>query len=191
MKVNLNDRIRVKLTARGREIHRENFDDFWRSSNFGYKHQYKPPEEDADGWSTWQLWGFMEQFGKHMHIGFGPLLPVETEVEIETLDDSGPSPKLDVKPHIDFDPRKTGGYWTLEPTTPGGFHGGSFVAHARVRRYVARICPAGHREFVVSVISPSGAYMVETLRDAYLYQAMESAERTLRQLGWDLGPQTP
>ena len=41
---------------------------------------YSKPEEDKDGWSKWQLWSLMRDFGPHIYAG-APLL-FETEIEI-------------------------------------------------------------------------------------------------------------
>lgn len=55
VKINLNDKVRVKLTDHGRAVCQ--------------KHWGEPPKEDADGWSTWQLWVLMQEFGQHMYLG--------------------------------------------------------------------------------------------------------------------------
>jgi hypothetical protein len=39
-----------------------------------------PPKEDAEGWSEWQLWVLMQEFGPHMGLGF--LAVIETEIEV-------------------------------------------------------------------------------------------------------------
>lgn len=66
MMININDRVAVKLTPRGKAmIPRE-----WRSHL----------REDANGWSEWQLWELMQTFGQHTHLGCEP--PFETQIKL-------------------------------------------------------------------------------------------------------------
>lgn len=74
---NINDDVYVKLTDLGRKIHRQNFDAIMAGSNF----QYFPPNEDEDGWSKWQLWDLMSQFGSHISMGF-KMIPFETTIKL-------------------------------------------------------------------------------------------------------------
>lgn len=65
---NVNMNVRVKLTDYGRRLHRENHEALYR--NVGAEpSRYRAPEEDADGWSTWQLWDLMHEFGKSLWNG--------------------------------------------------------------------------------------------------------------------------
>jgi hypothetical protein len=41
---------------------------------------YRPPEEDAEGWSKWQLWSLMSLFGPCMHMGCD--VPFETDMRL-------------------------------------------------------------------------------------------------------------
>ena len=66
VKINLNDKVRVKLTDHGRAVCQ--------------KHWGEPPKEDADGWSTWQLSGLMQTFASHITFGFTSLFDPEIEV---------------------------------------------------------------------------------------------------------------
>lgn len=77
-RLNVNDVVRVKLTAEGRKIHAKAHVDFW--ATVGQQKKYTPPKEDAEGWSEWQLWSLMDAFGKH--LGMGLPLPFETEIVI-------------------------------------------------------------------------------------------------------------
>lgn len=70
-KFNINDTVKVKLTEHGKKIHRGN------NSNF----TYTPPREDENGYSSWQMWSLMEEFGSHCRIGFDN--PFETDILIE------------------------------------------------------------------------------------------------------------
>ena len=63
--INLNDKIKVKLTDLGKDIYYHRFDDL----NKRYRRVIaKPsyPEVDEDGYTTFQLWCFMELYGEHI-----------------------------------------------------------------------------------------------------------------------------
>lgn len=75
---NVNEKVRVKLTARGRELHRKNHEGFWQGS--GFAPGYEPVPEDAAGWSEWQLWELMREYGPHMYNGCK--VPFETTIQI-------------------------------------------------------------------------------------------------------------
>ncbi len=89
MKFNINDTVRVRLTDYGRAVLRE---DWQSTTNIYYasperraiRGEYKPPKEDAHGWSEWQLWALMEAFGEH--TGHGCRLSFETEIEISSAE---------------------------------------------------------------------------------------------------------
>lgn len=65
--INLNDWIKVKLTAHGKDIHRR-----WKSQ---IAHLLKTskvdiePETDEDGYTKYQLWQFIELFGQYIGMG--------------------------------------------------------------------------------------------------------------------------
>lgn len=82
MLFNLNEYVRVKLTQRGRNIHRQQ----WHAVMDGLrtKYEYHDPDEDKDGWSKWQGWDLMQTFGPHM--GMGVDLPFELTIEIVEKD---------------------------------------------------------------------------------------------------------
>jgi hypothetical protein len=72
---NINSTVRVKLTDKGRHVHRIKY------SRLG--HEYVPPKEDPEGWSEWQLWVLMHDFGDSMSLGFNNL-PFETSIQFIT-----------------------------------------------------------------------------------------------------------
>lgn len=74
---NLNDEVLVRLTDHGRRIHREQFNEL--KSKYPGIGEYSL-KEDADGWSKWQMWVLMRDFGQH--IGMGIEQPFETNVKI-------------------------------------------------------------------------------------------------------------
>lgn len=76
IKVNINWPVRVRLTDRGRRVHREEVEPCLRGM-----FPYTPPEEDARGYSRFLLWELMKIFGHHITMG-GDLL-FETNIEIE------------------------------------------------------------------------------------------------------------
>lgn len=78
---NINDYVYVKLTDRGRAIHRQQFDEFNRHVMSLMPREYTPPKEDENGWSKWQLWVLMSTFGEHCHMGDDP--PFETKIQFE------------------------------------------------------------------------------------------------------------
>ena len=79
MKFNINEKVRVKLTEHGRALHREDHKKLWAHLEQKAP-KYTPPKEDAEGWSEWQLWELMQNFGSHIGLGFRT--PFETEIEV-------------------------------------------------------------------------------------------------------------
>lgn len=78
MKLNINDYVKVKLTAHGKAILKQQHKEFVAAyPKIGYK--FNLPEE-TDGWSRWQLWSLMETFGSSM--GLGCKMPFETIIDI-------------------------------------------------------------------------------------------------------------
>lgn len=65
MRLNLNDNIRVKLTDLGKDIYYHQYD---RLNNAFGRQICKPsmPKVDEDGYTTFQLWEFMELYGAHI-----------------------------------------------------------------------------------------------------------------------------
>lgn len=77
---NVNDLVRVKLTDVGRKVHRENW-----TRDFGPMEKdfpYRAPTEDSEGWSEWQMWELMRQFGSACGNGFA--VPFETDIFVNT-----------------------------------------------------------------------------------------------------------
>lgn len=84
--MNLNDYVWVQLTDAGRDIHRKNHAALFsgyvsRLPDFVVP-KYVPPTEDAEGWSKWQLWVLMAEFGAHMHIGMRDQ-PMSTQIRLD------------------------------------------------------------------------------------------------------------
>lgn len=84
MEFNVNHEVHVRLTDEGRRLHKKAHDDLnahIRSiSPKARPFEYRPPAEDEEGWSEWQLWELMASFGAHMHNGCK--VPFETTIRI-------------------------------------------------------------------------------------------------------------
>lgn len=64
-KINLNDRIKVKLTPLGAEIYYHQFDE--TNKRYGKTLiEPKMPRIDKDGYTEFQLWGFIELYGEYI-----------------------------------------------------------------------------------------------------------------------------
>ena len=78
-KHNFNDKVRIKLTQKGLDIHRAEHE---RLQRLGLKMDYTPPKTDATGWHETQLWHVMNTWGSAMGMGFD--LAMETQFEMKT-----------------------------------------------------------------------------------------------------------
>lgn len=64
-RINLNERIKVRLTDLGKDIYYHQFDDLnERAGRCVLKPEY--PKTDEDGYTEFQLWVFIELYGKHI-----------------------------------------------------------------------------------------------------------------------------
>lgn len=79
VRINLNEKVKFKLSERGKEIYRHRYD--------GYGFEYdsiQEPELDDDGYMEMQLWVFMQTFGEHMIMGMSEVVqPLEIIYEQE------------------------------------------------------------------------------------------------------------
>lgn len=68
MALNLNETIKVKLTDLGKEIYyhqHDQLDEYLRGRGFkGLERHF--PAVDKDGYTSFQLWSFIELYGPHM-----------------------------------------------------------------------------------------------------------------------------
>lgn len=83
---NTNAYVRVKLNDQGRAIHRAIWDGI--RAEYPSLRPYSPLREDAEGWSRWQLWSLMQDFGPHISLGRQP--PFATDIEFEVAARSEP-----------------------------------------------------------------------------------------------------
>lgn len=65
VRINLNERVKFKLSEHGKEVYR-------------HRHDGLEPKLDDDGYMSMQLWTFMQTFGEHMTLGMpGVVQPLE------------------------------------------------------------------------------------------------------------------
>lgn len=70
---NINELIKVKLTDHGKDIYYHQYDEF--NKKVGYLTiSPRYPKVDSDGFTSFQLWEFMEIYGPHMHIGMSNII---------------------------------------------------------------------------------------------------------------------
>ena len=87
MDFNINDKVRARLTPHGRMMHAINH---VHAVNHvvicaGFPTPalladlaYTQPLEDLDGWSEWQMWKLMQEFGGHVGIGMPQCFELDT-----------------------------------------------------------------------------------------------------------------
>lgn len=85
---NVNDEVKVRLTKRGKTIHRQQYES--SMSAFLDKYPYEPPKEDAQGWSNWQLWKLMQEFGQHTYNGSDPCFQTTIQFPLTAASPSPP-----------------------------------------------------------------------------------------------------
>lgn len=70
-KLNLNQHIRVKFTDHGKDIYYHQYDGLIEVMKAKGVKPITPsyPPVDEDGYSTMQLWCFIELYGPHIHMG--------------------------------------------------------------------------------------------------------------------------
>lgn len=81
---NLNLGIKVKLSDKGKDIFYHQYDDLIAS---GFDITPYFPEEDEDGYTKFQIWRFIELYGKYLTVGSscagGTLKTLDVLVEVE------------------------------------------------------------------------------------------------------------
>lgn len=78
MLFNINGEVRVKLTEFGFKVHRQNHYDLFR--HLAKLPPYTRPDVDKDGWSRFQMWTLMQEFGSSVRMGGDQ--PFELEIDI-------------------------------------------------------------------------------------------------------------
>lgn len=79
IKFNVNDMVRVKLTDYGLECISKNHNRLYGDRAESFRDYV--PTADENGWTKWQLWDLMHEFGPHLSKGLNNV-PFETEIEI-------------------------------------------------------------------------------------------------------------
>ena len=73
MKINLNDKIKVKLTTYGQNIHLDYYRDILEKYSTDIFEKYPSLRQvlkiDQDGYTEYQLWEFINIFGDHICMG--------------------------------------------------------------------------------------------------------------------------
>jgi repressor LexA len=77
---NVNGYVWVKLNAAGLKILKHNDD--WLRLSFASLPPFAPPATDENGYTKYQLWSLMNDFGQYMT--WGAKSPFETDVFFET-----------------------------------------------------------------------------------------------------------
>ena len=65
---NVNQNVKVKITPYGKECLRRNYDRKM-SCYAELVYPFELPKEDEDGYTTFQLWDLMREFGEYMFMG--------------------------------------------------------------------------------------------------------------------------
>lgn len=84
MRINLNDWVKVKLTDYGKEIFNHRFDEVNRmiKEKGGKPLTPIPLKVDEDGYSSFQLWTFMEMYGEHIGMAKpNVIMPLDIIIE--------------------------------------------------------------------------------------------------------------
>lgn len=87
MRLNLNDNIKVKLTEHGKDIYYHQYD---RTNLLLGREVCKPsyPKVDEDGYTTFQLWCFMELYGIHMGMTLPNVIePLDIVFDAPTIEE--------------------------------------------------------------------------------------------------------
>lgn len=80
--LNINSKVRIKLTSFGIEILRKQHEERHRSYPFAFPASFTPPAVNEDGFCEMQLWEVMNTFGEFLYNG-APNLPFETNIQID------------------------------------------------------------------------------------------------------------
>jgi hypothetical protein len=62
---NINATVKVRLTKFGKQLHKQQWEGFWKSIGRLDENPYTPPKEDDNGYVEFQMWDLMEKFGNH------------------------------------------------------------------------------------------------------------------------------
>lgn len=74
---NFNEYVGVKLTQRGLEIHKQNYEKY----DYPNKRPYTPPKVDEQGYTWMQAWMFFQDYGEYFQIGLES--PCESNIKVK------------------------------------------------------------------------------------------------------------
>ena len=83
MILNINYDIKAKLTDYGVDILKARHKQLIEVSQGAYNQPFTLPSTDENGYSTFQMWIFMQIFGPHLQAGFE--IPFEAEIIIPNV----------------------------------------------------------------------------------------------------------
>jgi len=86
MIINMNDKVKVRLSDFGRQVHKQ-----WIQTSMGGKFKFEPRAQDDEGWSEGGVQELMQTFGPFMGRQH-PRLFVDNEIKVP--DSPGPDPLL-------------------------------------------------------------------------------------------------
>ena len=70
MDFNINQSVKVRLTQGGKNLLQRKRAELLQGMDGKISaNAWALPTEDADGWSEWQLWELMREFGQHIYVG--------------------------------------------------------------------------------------------------------------------------
>jgi repressor LexA len=78
MRFNINETVRVKLNEDGLRILEARHTELYQ--HIGLDRPFAPPQVDDEGYSRFQLWTLMREFGPHIRMGMKP--PFDTTIDI-------------------------------------------------------------------------------------------------------------
>ena len=79
-RTNISSYVEVKLTEHGKRVLEDRHKKFW--ANTGLCPSYCHPAEDIDGYSRWQLWVLMQDFGPHIGLAKEPMFECDVFVDV-------------------------------------------------------------------------------------------------------------
>lgn len=74
VRINLNEKVKVRLTDHGKDIYYHRYDNLYERLTRSGRLTAKPfepsyPKVDEDGYTEFQLWEFIELYGPHIGMG--------------------------------------------------------------------------------------------------------------------------
>lgn len=89
---NVNDKVKIKLTEKGKDQVWKDYLELCKRMGYTPKRGYEGyPPEDQDGWSEWQMWDLIKTFGPYTGIGLEPLFETDIEIPIKETDGRNPT----------------------------------------------------------------------------------------------------